>query len=45
MRELSVGLGEAIAMADEMIINEGPINIEKVEIREILEKVEQQWLS
>ena len=45
MRELSVGLGDAIAMADEMIINEGPINIEKVEIREILEKVEHEWLS
>jgi len=45
MRELSVGLGDAIAMADEMIINEGTIDIQKVEIREILEKVEQEWLT
>jgi len=45
MRELSVGLGNAIAMAERMIINQGPINAVKVDIRETLEAVEQQWMT
>jgi dephospho-CoA kinase len=45
MRELSVGLGNAIAMAEEMIVNEGPINVVKIDIRQTLEKVEQQWMT
>ena len=42
-RELSVGLGNVISMAEEMIINEGPMETTKQKIREMLEKVEQQW--
>jgi dephospho-CoA kinase len=45
MRELSVGLGNAIAMAERMIINQGPINVVKVDIRETLETVEQEWMT
>lgn len=45
MREISVGLGNAIAMAERMIINEGPINVVKVDIREVLEKVEESWMT
>jgi len=45
MRELSVGLGNAIAMAEKMIINQGPINVVKIDIREALEAVEQEWIS
>jgi len=42
-RELSVGLGNVIAMAEEMIINEGPIEMTKQKIRQTLEKVERKW--
>jgi dephospho-CoA kinase len=45
MRELSVGLGNAITMAEKMIINEGPINAVKIDIREALEAVEQEWMT
>jgi dephospho-CoA kinase len=45
MRELSVGLGNAITMAERMIINEGPINTVTVDIREALEAVEQKWMT
>jgi len=45
MRELSVGLGNAITMAERMIINEGPINVVTVDIREALEAVEQKWMT
>ena len=43
MRELSVGLGNAIAMADYMIINEGDKKELKVRIAEMLAKVEEKW--
>jgi dephospho-CoA kinase len=43
MRELSVGLGEAIAMAEHMIINEEKYEVVKGKAREILRKVEQKW--
>lgn len=42
-RELSVGLGNAIAMAEHMIINEDDINIVKRKIEENLRKVEAKW--
>lgn len=44
-RELGVGLGNAIAMCERMIINEGPINAVKVDIRGALETVEQDWMT
>ncbi|MGD0496546.1 MAG: AAA family ATPase [Candidatus Bathyarchaeia archaeon] len=42
-RELSVGLGSAIAMAEEMVVNEEPFDVVKGRIRRILEKVENKW--
>ncbi len=42
-RELSVGLGNAIAMAEHVIINEDDINMVKQEIVETLRKVEAKW--
>jgi dephospho-CoA kinase len=43
VRELTVGLGNAIAMAENMIINEGTLEITRQKIRQTLEKVEQEW--
>jgi len=43
MRELGVGLGSAIAMAEEMVVNEEPFDVVKGRIRRILEKVENKW--
>jgi hypothetical protein len=45
MRELSVGLGNAIAMAEHIIINEEPLEIVKEKIRDVLGKVEQKWMK
>jgi dephospho-CoA kinase len=42
-RELSVGLGNAIAMAEHMIINEEDPQTAKEMIREALKKVEEKW--
>jgi hypothetical protein len=43
MRELSVGLGNAISMAEHMIINEGAYEATKAKAKEILGKVEEKW--
>ena len=45
MRELKVGLGKVIAMADYMLINEG--NIEDIKSRsyEILQRIEKKWIK
>jgi dephospho-CoA kinase len=43
MRELSVGLGGAIALAEYVIVNEGPISRVKAEIKTVLGKVERKW--
>lgn len=45
MRELSVGLGNAIAMAEHIIINEETLEIVKEKIKEVLGKVEQKWMK
>lgn len=45
MRELSVGLGNAIAMAEHIIINEETLEIVKEKINELLGKVEQKWMK
>ncbi len=42
-REISVGLGNAIAMAEHMIINEEDPQTAKEMIREALKKVEEKW--
>ena len=44
MRELSVGLGNAIAMADYMIINEESLDVVKRKVRQVLERVEARWM-
>lgn len=43
MRELSVGLGEAIAMAEHLIVNEEKYEFVKRKAQEVLRKVEQKW--
>jgi len=43
MRELDVGLGEAIAMAEHIIINEEKYEVVKRKANEVLRKVEQKW--
>lgn len=43
LRELSVGQGNVIAMADYMIVNEGTLEEFKAKIREILEAATRKW--
>ncbi len=43
MRELGVGLGNAIAMGEFMIINEGGKRAVKAKVVEVLERVENKW--
>ena len=43
MRELSVGLGNAIAMAECVVVNEEPAGAVKRKVRETLGKVERKW--
>jgi dephospho-CoA kinase len=43
MRELSVGLGNAIAMAEYLIVNENNKGETKAKVRETLHKVEEKW--
>jgi dephospho-CoA kinase len=45
MRELSVGLGNAIAMAEYIIINDERLEIVKERVREILRKAERKWVK
>ncbi|MEM2105103.1 MAG: AAA family ATPase [Candidatus Bathyarchaeia archaeon] len=44
-RELSVGLGEAIAKADYTIDNECLLKVVKRQIAEVLRKVEERWMK
>jgi dephospho-CoA kinase len=44
MRELSVGLGAAIAMAEHVVVNEESMEVVKRRIRETLEKAEKKWI-
>jgi len=44
MRELSVGLGNAIAMAEHIIVNEQSREIVKEHTKRILRKVEEKWM-
>jgi dephospho-CoA kinase len=43
MRELSVGLGNTIAMAEHLIINEKNRGYAEAKVREILRRVEKEW--
>ncbi|HEY4674611.1 MAG TPA: AAA family ATPase [Candidatus Bathyarchaeia archaeon] len=44
-RELSVGLGEAIAKAEYRIQNEGDLKTTKIQIKEALRKIEEKWMK
>ena len=43
MRELNVGLGNVIAMAEQMIINDAGVEEVKTRIAEALRRIEQKW--
>ena len=43
MRELSVGLGDAIAMAEYIVINEGKLEAVKDKTEKILGRIEEKW--
>lgn len=43
MRELGVGIGNAIAMAQAVIINEGSKDTAKTKVKETLREVEKRW--
>jgi len=43
MRELRVGLGSAIAMADYVVVNEEAPDIVKNQVRRLFRRVEQKW--
>ncbi|MGB9959805.1 MAG: AAA family ATPase [Candidatus Bathyarchaeales archaeon] len=45
MRELRVGLGNAIAMADYMIINEESLDEVKRKVGQVLERIEARWMK
>jgi dephospho-CoA kinase len=45
LRELSVGLGNAIAMAEYMIVNEEKLEVVRGEVREILRRIEEKWMK
>jgi dephospho-CoA kinase len=45
MRELSVGLGNAISMAEHIIINEETLDAAKTKTKEVLRKVEEKWTT
>jgi len=45
MRELSVGLGNAIAMAEYMIVNEGSLEAAKKQAAMVLKRVEEKWMK
>ncbi|MEM3726698.1 MAG: AAA family ATPase [Candidatus Bathyarchaeia archaeon] len=45
MRELSVGLGNAVAMAEHLIVNEEDLETVKRKAKEVLRKVEEKWMK
>ena len=45
MRELNVGLGNVIAMAEQMIINDSSFDEVKVRISVALRRIEQKWMK
>lgn len=45
MRELGVGLGNVIAMAEELIVNDNSIEVAKARISEALKRIEAKWLK
>jgi dephospho-CoA kinase len=44
MRELSVGLGNVIAMAEQIIVNDNSVEKIKPKVAESLRRIEEKWL-
>jgi dephospho-CoA kinase len=44
VRELSVGLGDAIAIAEYMIVNEEMLEAVKEKVEEVLGRIEEKWM-
>ena len=45
MRELGVGLGNVIAMAQQIIVNDNSFEHVKAKVKESLERIEEKWLT
>jgi len=45
IRELSVGLGNVIAMAEQMIINDSSVEDTKAKVADALRRIEEKWLK
>lgn len=45
MRELGVGVGNAIAMTEHIVMNEQSSEVVKTKIKKVLKKVEQKWMK
>ena len=45
MREIGVGLGNVIAMAEQMIVNDNSVEYVKAKVKASLERVEGKWLK
>ncbi|MGD0203457.1 MAG: AAA family ATPase [Candidatus Bathyarchaeia archaeon] len=45
MRELSVGVGNVIAMAEQMIVNDNSVEEIKPKVAETLRRIEEKWLK
>jgi hypothetical protein len=45
MRELSVGLGNVIAMAERMIVNDNSVEQVKAKVKESLQRIEEKWMK
>jgi dephospho-CoA kinase len=45
MRELSVGLGNVIAVAEQMIVNDNNVEEIKLKVAESLHRIEEKWLK
>src|ERR1700690_2920293 len=45
MREIGVGLGNVIAMAEQMIVNDNSVEYVKAKVKESLERIEGKWLK
>ncbi len=45
MRELSVGLGNVIAMAEQIIVNDNSVEVIKPKVAETLQRIEEKWLK
>ncbi|MGD0644250.1 MAG: AAA family ATPase [Candidatus Bathyarchaeia archaeon] len=45
MRELNVGLGNVIAMAEQMIVNNNSVEQVKVKVEDALRRIEEKWMK